>query len=98
VKDVILVPQMTFPGISCYFLCEGPHTVFKFFSQTPLSYVSYLRTTYQVSHWTCNIIMYKLVHLNLKLFDELCFKPHFSSLDVYIMNCYINYSFFFLSE
>jgi len=39
--------------------------------------------------------MYKLVHLNLKLFDELYLKPHFSSLDVYIMNCYINYSFFF---
>jgi len=39
--------------------------------------------------------MYEFVHLNLKLFDELYFKPHFSSFSVYIMNCYINYSFFF---
>ena len=66
-----------------------------FFAHTPVSCVSFLRVTFQVSHWTSNIIMYKVVHLNLKLFDGLYFISHFSSSDVYIMNCYINLQFYF---
>ena len=62
-KDVILVPQMTcFLGSHVVSFAKVQILFLKCFSQTSLSYVSYLRMTYQVSHWTTRFCRTKSVN------------------------------------